>query len=267
MQKSVVECTVKDQVATITLNRPEVHNALNLVMVDSLLKTLSALSEDTSVRVIILQATGKSFCAGADLNWMKQFVTELQSDDDSIALKLSVLMDTLYHINKPTIALVQGTVLGGGIGLICCCDVVLATADSHFCFSEVRLGLIPAIISPYVVNSIGISAARRYFLTAEKFSAEKAVDLGLVDEILPRYEIQKVVKQLSINFISAAPDALARTKQLINDVAHRELDKTLTDKTAAWLIEAQSSAEAKEGIKAFFENRPASWVNTDQESS
>ncbi len=263
MQDSIIECTVRDRVANITLNRPQEHNALNLAMVDSLLKTLQELNNDTSTRVIIIQAAGNNFCAGADLNWMKQAVAGLQSDEDSIALKLATLMSTLHHINKPTIALVHGAVVGGGVGLVCCCDVVLATADSHFCFSEVRLGLIPAVISPYVVNAIGTRAAKHYFLSAEKFSAEKAFDLGLVDEILQQKQLQSIANKLSANFISAAPHALALTKQLINDVAHHELDNTLLYKTIGWLIEAQSSTEAKEGINAFLEKRPASWTNTD----
>lgn len=265
IEETEVKLAINKNIARITLNRPHVHNALNLALVDSMLEMLHQLNNDSSIRIIILQATGENFCTGADLNWMRQATTTPQFDDDSIALKLANLMSTLYHLNKPTIALVQGAVMGGGIGLVCCCDIVLATPESHFCFSEIRLGLIPAVISPYVINAIKSRAARRYFLSAEKISAEKALSLGLVHELVPQEQWQNNINKLSAHFNAAAPHAMALTKQMINDIARHELDGKLSDITTEWLVKAQSSPEAKEGINAFFEKRPASWINTDQE--
>lgn len=265
--KSDVNFTIHNQIASIIINRPDAHNALNLAVTDRLLEILQELNKMPSVRVVILKTSGKNFCAGADLDWIQQAEQAPPLTNESIALKLATLMDTLYRLNKATIALVQGAVIGGGVGLVCCCDLVLATPDAHFCCPEVRLGLIPATISPYVINAIGARATKRYFLSAETFSAKKAVDLGLVHKILPQNEWPDYIKKWSGHITTAGPQAVARTKQLINDVAHSQLNAALIYQTAEWLLEVQSSAEAQEGITAFQENRPARWVHAPQKKS
>ena len=256
---------IVDGVATITLNQPDAHNVLNEAMTKMLLDTLCELDSNQSVRVVVLTANGDSFCAGVDLKWMTAPPTGQQQNNNLVGQQLATLMSTLYHLSKPTIVLINGAVYGGGIGLVACCDIALASRNAHFCFSEVRLGLIPAVISPYIVNAIGARAARRYLLTAEHISAKRAFDIGLVHEVLTDDQLQSYVSKLCQHLIAAGPRALARTKQLINDIAHSQLDTNLKKKTATWLAEVGDSAEAREGISAFLEKRPAKWVNSNRE--
>ncbi len=265
MAEPMIQLIVSNGVATVTLNRPDVHNALNADMAKRLLDTFLRLDSNQSVRVVVLTANGDSFCAGADLKWMAATPTDQQQNDSSVEQQLATLLYTLYHLNKPTIVLVNGDVYGGGIGLVVCCDIALASRKAQFCFSEVRLGLIPAVISPYVVNAIGKRAARRYLLTAEKFPAQQAFDIGLVHEVLADNQLQNYTNQLCQKLIQAGPGALSRTKQLVDDVAHCQLDNTIKARTATWLTEVRDTAEAREGISAFLEKRQAKWVSTNRE--
>ncbi len=264
MAEPAIKRIVGNGIATITLNRPDVHNAFNSAMINRLLDTLCDLDSNQSVRVVVLTANGDSFCAGADVNWIQSMSVEAQKNNNTVELQLATLMYTLYHLSKPTIVLVNGAVYGGGIGLVACCDIALASENAQFCFSEVRLGLIPAVISPYVINAIGIRAARRYLLTAEIISAQQAFNIGLAHEVLPNDQLQTYSSQLCQQLISAGPGALARTKQLINDITYTQLDDSIKTKTATWLAEARDTAEAKEGISAFLEKRPAKWDNTNK---
>jgi methylglutaconyl-CoA hydratase len=211
MAEPMIQLIVSNGVATVTLNRPDVHNALNADLTNQLLDTFLRLDRNQSVRVVVLTANGDSFCAGADLNWMKTVSTNQQTNDNLVGLQLATLMHTLYHMTKPTIVLVNGAVYGGGIGLVACCDIALVSWNTHFCFSEVRLGLIPAVISPYIVNAIGARAARRYLLTAEHISAQRAFDMGLVHDVLEDNQLQHYAIELCQKLIAAGPCSLART--------------------------------------------------------
>ena len=262
-----IELIINDGIATIILNRPDSHNLLDAAMTKMLLNTLCELNSNQSVRVVVLTANGNIFCAGADLKWMQSSSKDQQQNHSSIGLQLASLMSTLYHLSKPTIVLINGAVYGAGIGLVACCDIALASRKAHFCFSEIRLGLIPAVISPYVVNAIGTRTARRYLLTAEHISAQRAFEVGLIHEVLAEYQLQSYVSELCQQLIAAGPCALARTKQLIDDVAYCQLDNTINKITATWLTEVGDTAEAKEGISAFLEKHPAEWVKTSKEKT
>ncbi len=258
MNEQAIDHQIVNGVANIILNRPGAHNALNADMLHALLNVLSDLTRNESVRVIILSGNGENFCPGADLNWMKE--TTKDQSDSAISQQLATLMYRLNSVSKPTIAVVKGAVYGGGIGLVACCDIVLAAKDTHFCFSEVRLGLIPAVISPYVIRLIGTRAARRYLLTSELIRAEQALAIGLVNEVLDENELQTFTSNLTKKLIRAGPKALSLTKKLITNVSQTQLDKSLIENTVAWLDEIRATDEAIEGVNAFFEKREANWV-------
>jgi len=247
-------------IATITLNRPNVRNALDGPTVASLLESLRALEEQSSVRSIVLTSAGKDFCAGADLNWMRGSNDKMTMEDAQVGLKLAELMWTLHAHPKPTIALVRGAAFGGGAGLVACCDIALAAKDARFCFSEVRLGLIPAVISPYVVRAIGERMSRRYFLTAERFDAEEAYRIGLIHEIVAADKLQADADELVCALAAGGPCALTRTKELLDAVSSSPLDRNMTCKTAEWIAEVRHTTEAQEGMRAFLRKRKASWL-------
>ncbi|HET8726942.1 MAG TPA: enoyl-CoA hydratase-related protein, partial [Alphaproteobacteria bacterium] len=200
---------VTDGVATVTLNRPEVHNAFNDRVIAELTGTFSRLGADPTVRAVVLRASGKSFSAGADLGWMQRMAGYGFDENLADARQLAELMRTLNDLPKPTVALVQGAAFGGGVGLVACCDVALAADTATFCLSEVKLGLIPAVISPYVVQAIGARAARRYFLTAERFSALQAKALGLVHEVVPAVMLEAALLKILDALAEGGPNAHA----------------------------------------------------------
>ncbi len=245
--------------ATLTLNRPEVHNAFDDAMIAAMTKALKRLDADDNIRVVLLSARGKNFSAGADLGWMRRSADYSFEQNRDDALALAELMKTLDRLSKPTIAQVHGAVYGGGVGLVACCDVVLATPKASFCLSEVKLGLIPAVISPYVVAAIGQRAARRYFLTAELFSAEEALRLGLVHEIVEQDALQLRGDQLSRHLLGNAPQAMAEAKQLVKEVANSVIDDAFIAFTAGRIAEIRASKEGREGLGAFLEKRKPSW--------
>lgn len=247
-------------IATLSLNRPDVHNALDEATVTLLIKYLHELEENTSVRTIVLSSTGKNFCAGADLKWMLSRDDYLAEGVDPVAQKLAELMQTLHRHLKPTIALVTGATYGGGAGLVACCDIAVASQDAYFCFSEVRLGLIPSVISPYVIRAIGERSARRYFLTAERFDAHEAYRIGLVHEVVDGNNLQQCLSKITDSLIAGAPCALTRTKEIVSGVATMPLDDDLIHKTAEWIAEVRQTPEAKEGLSAFMQKRKASWL-------
>ena len=246
--------------AIITLNRPDIHNAFDDTLIDALTEELKRLERDQSVRVVMLAARGKSFSSGADLNWMRRMADYSFGENLSDAMGLAELMKTLANLSKPTIALVQGAAIGGGVGLVACCDIALASEKANFCLSEVRLGLIPAVISPYVAAAIGSRATRRYFITAERFSAAEACRLGLVHEMMPAEELNARAEELSSLLLQNGPQAMASVKALVAEVALSFLDDDLIADTAERIAETRASEEGREGVSAYLEKRKPNWI-------
>jgi methylglutaconyl-CoA hydratase len=245
--------------ARITLTRAEVHNAFNEALIAELTAALDGIAQDPRVRVVVLAAQGPSFSAGADLNWMKAMAGYSRAENVEDALRLARLMPTLNSLPKPTLALVQGSAFGGGVGLVACCDIVIAVEEVKFCLSEVKLGLIPAVISPYVVATIGEAAARRYFLTAEAFSSWEAQRLGLVHEVVDRGALESRGRQIVEVLLQSGPVAQQAAKDLVFAVAGRSLDDALIEETAGRIAELRASEEGREGVAAFLEKRKPAW--------
>lgn len=249
---------IKNGVATITLNRPKVRHAFNEVMVSELLECLKMIAADTKVRVVVLKSAGPVFCAGADLAYMQKTVQYSEAENKVDAGKLAQLMHTLYTLNKPTLAVVQGHAYGGGVGLIACCDIAIAQQKAQFCFSEVKLGLSPSVISPYIIRAIGLRQTQRYFLTAQTFDAKTAHHLGLIhectmDEKALQAEAETIIQQLLKN----GPEALAQTKQLLQRNA--PLAAELIEYTIDHIAKLRTSPEGQTGLKAFLEHTTPSW--------
>ena len=246
-------------VATLTLNRPDKHNALDGATMQELHAALIAIAGNSQARVVVLTGAGASFCAGADIAHMRSMMgaTEQQNVDD--ALLLVRCLRTLDELDKPVIARVNGNVFGGGVGLVACCDIAIATTKASFCLSETRLGLIPAVISPYVAAAIGPRACRRYFLTAEKFDAATAERLGLVHRVVEPEALGAARDEIVGHLIKAGPAALAAAKDLIRRVSFAGIDDELRRDTARRIADARASAEGKEGVAAFLEKRKPDW--------
>ncbi|MDT8442836.1 MAG: enoyl-CoA hydratase/isomerase family protein [Desulfuromonadales bacterium] len=246
--------------ATITLNRPEMHNAFDDTLISALTDELKRLERERSVRVIMLGARGKSFSSGADLNWMRRMADYSFVENLTDATGLAELMKTLANLSKPTIALVQGAAIGGGVGLVACCDIALASEAAIFCLPEVKLGLIPAVISPYLAAAIGSRATRRYFLTAESFDAAEAYRLGLVHEVVKAEDLVDAADHLSRRLLNNGPQAMSSVKALVSEVALGYLDDDLVADTAERIAETRASAEGREGLSAYLEKRKPNWV-------
>ncbi|WP_288350650.1 enoyl-CoA hydratase/isomerase family protein [uncultured Thalassospira sp.] len=246
-------------VATITLNRPDIHNAFDDVLIADLTGKIETLDADPLVRVIILTGASKSFSAGADLNWMKRMAGYSHGENLADSRALAKLMKVLNFASKPTIALVNGAAFGGGVGLAACCDIVIASDRASFCLSEVKLGLIPAVISPYVVDAIGVNQARRYFLSAERFNAETAKQIGLVHEIVAGDELAARGDEMANILLANGPAAMHAAKDLIYAVANKPISDAVIDDTAHRIADQRTSDEGREGVGAFLEKRPANW--------
>lgn len=246
-------------VATVTLNRPEIHNAFDDVLISELTRIFKQVAIDPTVRVMVLQSTGKSFCAGADLNWMKRMAEYSYEQNLADANALANMLQALYCLPKPTIAKVQGAAFGGAVGLVACCDIAIGTKLSKFCLSETKLGLIPATISPYVIEAIGARVAKRYFMTAEVFSARRARRLGLLSEAVTYEELDETVDDLINKILSNGPQAVAAAKQLVFDVQDEPISEELIEKTSLRIATIRVSPEGQEGLTAFLEKRPATW--------
>lgn len=251
---------IDGQTGTITFTRADVHNAFNPLMMTEIIKALDELILHSAVRVIVLRAEGKSFSAGADLQWMRESRTSSVEQNRRDAGQLSVLMDKLYTCPKPTIACVQGAVYGGGVGLVACADIALAEPTAVFCLSEVKLGLIPAVIAPYVTLAIGPRAMRRYMQTAEIISAHKAQTLGLVHEICDSGIEEKLLPILD-HLRRAGPEALHKSKQLLRTLSGPS--EEIKARTVELIADIRQSAEAQEGLSAFFDKRNPNWVDED----
>jgi methylglutaconyl-CoA hydratase len=257
---ATLEFTVRDAVARVVLNRPDVRNAFNATLIAELTALLRALDADPEVRAVVLAGAGSSFCAGADLHWMQQMAAFSPRQNRADAGALAAMLATLDKLSKPTLARVHGAAFGGGAGLVACCDVALGTPDATFAFSEARLGLIPATISPYVVAAIGARAARRYFLTAERFSGADAYRLGLLHELVPAQELDARIDVLLDALLSAGPQAQAECKLLLRAIVNRPVDARMVADTARRIARVRASPEGREGVAAFLAKRKAAWV-------
>jgi methylglutaconyl-CoA hydratase len=245
--------------ATVWLNRPEVHNAFDDTLIAALTEELRRIEANAKVRVLVLAGRGKSFSAGADLGWMKRMATYTEAENRRDAEALAELLRTLNSLRKPTIAAVQGNAYGGGVGLVACCDIVIAVEAASFALTEVRLGLTPATISPYVVSAIGERQARRYFLTAEAFNAREAQRIGLVHQTCKPDDLPVLVAQIIDSLIACGPAAQAAAKDLIRRVGRGPVDAEMIADTARRIAEIRTSSEGREGIAAFLEKRKAKW--------
>jgi methylglutaconyl-CoA hydratase len=256
-----VECELQQGVALVWLNRPEVRNAMNDALITELNEAVARAIDDDEVRVILLAGRGKAFCAGGDLAWMKKARAMSADQARADSAQLAHLLRLLYESPKPTLARVHGAAFAGGMGLVAACDIAVASAETRFSLSEVKLGLIPAMISPYVIKAIGERQARRYFLSAEVFEAAEAWRIGLISDIVPEAELDARVNAMLGQLLLAGPKALGQCKRLIADVAGQPIDDALTAETAHRISEVRASDEAQEGIAAFFEKRPPAWIS------
>jgi len=247
-------------IATVTLNNEEKHNAFDDMMIGELTETFEHVANNDNVRVMVLSANGKSFSAGADLNWMKRISQYAYKENLADASALANMLKTLNFMPKPTIARVQGAAFGGAVGLVSCCDIAVASVHASFCLSEVKIGLIAATISPYVIAAIGSRAARRYFNTAEKLDALMAKDLGLVSEIVDAEQLDTSINTFIDALLRNSPAALKATKQLVFDIAGREINTGLIQETSKRIAAIRVSPEGQEGLTAFLEKRPAEWI-------
>jgi methylglutaconyl-CoA hydratase len=246
-------------VATLTLNRPEVHNAFDDALITVLAKTFEELAADTALRVLVLTGAGASFSAGADLNWMRRMGGFSPDENLADALELSEMLRLLNIFPRPTVARINGAAFAGGVGLISCCDIAIAPSDATFAVSEVRYGLVPGTIGPYVVAAIGARAARRLFQTAERITADEARRIGLVHESVPRAELDAAVAKIVALLLEGGVQAQGVSKRLAIDLAHRDVDEALMRETATASADARASAEGREGTTAFLEKRKPKW--------
>ena len=254
---------VEQHVATVTLNRPEIRNAFNDEMIAELTDVFNNLGADDEVRVVVLMAAGKAFCAGADLNWMRAMADYSYEENLADADKLAQMLKTIYECPKPTVAAIQGDVYAGGVGLVAVCDVAIAVKIANFCLSEVRLGLAPATISPYVIKAMGARAAQRYFLSAEVFDAKKARQLGFIHERVSEESLDDTVAALCDQMIKNSPDAVKTCKRLLHDVAGEPITDELIADTVKSIADIRSSEQGKEGVQAFLQKRKPNWLTAD----
>ncbi len=246
-------------VASITMNRPDMHNAFDDAIINNLTNAIRDFDRDDDVRILVLNAVGKSFSAGADLNWMKRMANFSWEENYQDSLKLAGLLQALKDCRKTTVAVIQGAAFGGGAGLVACCDIALASDKALFCFSEVKLGLIPSVISPYVVNAIGERNAKRLFATAEKVNASEAKIIQLVHKIYPHAELEAKSQDYVNRILANGPKAMAQSKQLVNYVHNQAITEELILETAQRIADIRATSEGKEGVSAFLEKRPADW--------
>ena len=249
-------------VATITIVRPEVHNAFDEHVIEELDRRFISVADDDEVRLVVVAARGRTFCAGADLDWMRRMADYDEEQNIADSRHLGDMLNRLNVMSKPTMCLVQGSAFGGGVGLVAACDIAIAVRSAAFSLTEVKLGLIPAVISPYVIAAVGARQARRYFLTAERFDALEALRIGLVHLIVnDEGEMRAAAERFARMFLDTAPGAVAASKQLIADVQGQEIDAKLIEDTARRIAERRATDEAKEGVAAFFDKRKPNWAD------
>ena len=247
-------------IATITLNRPEVRNAFNDEVIAEITAAFLDAASRAEVRAVVLAADGPAFCAGADLHWMRRMADYSHAENLADAAALAEMLRVMYECPKPTIARIQGDVYAGGMGLVAACDMAVSVDTAHFCLSEVRLGLIPATISPYVIRAMGARAAHRYFLTAERFDAHEAHRIGFVHEVVGADELDAKVAELTHTLLAASPNAVRSCKALVQEVAGREIAAPLIGRTIESIADIRTSREGREGVQAFLQKRKPSWL-------
>ena len=246
-------------VAEVWLNRPEVRNAFNDGVITELTEAFRTLGADPSLRVIVLGGHGKAFCAGADLTWMRAMAGYSWAENHADAGRLAEMLWTIYSCPLPVVGRIHGDCYAGGVGLAAVCDVLVAAEGLHFCLSEARLGLLPATIGPYVVKALGEQASRRYFVTAERFTAQEAKALGFVHEVVAADALDAKVAEIAALLVANGPAAVKACKRLVQDVAGREITAALRDDTARRIADIRASAEGREGVQAFLGKREPAW--------
>lgn len=260
MTTQTLEISIAHHVAVIWLAREKVRNAFNDTMVEELAQAFARLGADADVRAIVLAARGPAFCAGADLEWMRKAAQYTAEENRADARRMAAMLRTIYECPKPTVARVHGDVYAGGMGLVAACDIAIAAHSAGFCLSETRLGLIPAVISPYVVRAMGANMARRYFLTAEKFDAAEAFRIGFVHDIVVDEELDARINALLGQIMLTSAHAVAEAKRLVREIAGRPIDDALAADTAERIAAIRASDDAREGVRAFLEKRKPRWV-------
>jgi len=260
--QTLTSSTDQRGVLTLCMNRPEVHNAFDAQMIEELTGALETADRDDAVRLVTITGAGSCFSAGADLSWMRSLVHASRSENERDALQLARLMRSLNYLSKPTLARVNGAAFGGGVGLIAACDISVATDNARFGLTEVRLGLVPAVISPYVLRRIGETHARRYFLTAERFDSVRAREIGLVQQVVGIEQLDETVENIVAQVLSGGRNAVAHAKQLVFGMAGHDYDaqKRIDEKTARLIADLRVSEEGQEGLAAFLEKRKPGWM-------
>lgn len=261
MQWQSIDISMHERVATVTLDRPDVRNAFNEATIAELALAFDELGRDEDVRAIILGANGPAFCAGGDLNWMKAMAGYSDSENYDDALKLADMLRTIYLCPKPVVAKIQGDCYAGGMGLVAACDIAVAVDGANFCLSEVKLGLIPATISPYVIKAMGENAARRYFLTAERFTAQEAHRIGFVHELVAPGQLDARVAAIVKSLVTNSPNAVKEAKTLVREVAGKAVDQELVADSARRIAAIRASSEGREGVASFLEKRKPQWLD------
>ncbi len=259
MSFETLEVKSKNNVAWVALDRPDVRNAFNEVMIEELIGVLDQVAEDSSVRVLVLTGNGKAFCAGADLNWMKKMKDFSYEENHADALRLAELMFKLYNLPKPTVARVNGASIGGSNGLVAACDIAIASHRAEFSLSEVKIGLVPACIGPYLLRKVGEKACRELFLSGERISADQARSMGLVNDVVTHANLTRRVEERISGLMTSGPNALAVSKELLSKISFMPLEEA-RDYTARVIAELRSGDEAQEGMTAFLEKRKPKWV-------
>jgi len=252
--------TQQGAVARITLTQPEIRNAFSDEVIAELTAAFQDVGARDGVRAVVLAAEGPAFCAGANLNWMRRMADYTREENLADAAKLAEMLRVIYECPKPTIARVQGDVYAGGMGLVAACDMAVAADTAGFCLSEVKLGLIPATISPYVIRAMGARAAQRYFLTAERFDAAEALRIGFVHQVVAAGQLDAAVDALLKHLASASPNAVRACKRLVQDVAGREIDAPLIAATVQGIADIRASSEGREGVQSFLQKRKPAWL-------
>ena len=255
-----IDISCADWQATVTLNRPEVRNAFNDEVIYELTKAFHELGARDDVRCIVLAGNGPAFCAGADLNWMRRMASYTHRENFSDAAALAEMLRVIYRCPKPTIARIQGDVYAGGMGLVTACDIAVSVDSAQYCLSEVKLGLIPATISPYVIRAMGARAAHRYFLTAERFGAGEALRIGLVHQVVRAADLDDAVAVLVRHLAQAGPQAVSLCKQLVHEVAERDISPELVASTVRSIADIRVSPEGRDGIQSYLDKRRPGWL-------
>jgi methylglutaconyl-CoA hydratase len=260
MSYTTLTCEREGTTAVIQLNRPDVRNAFNETTIAELTVVFTELGAEADLRAIVLAARGPAFCAGADLNWMKKMAGYTHEENRADAAQLAEMLRTIYTCPKPVVAKIQGDCYAGAMGLVAVCDIAVAVEEANFCLSEVKLGLIPATISPYVIKAMGENAARRYFLTAERFTAQEALRIGFVHAVVQSAELDGAMTGLIKHLTNASPNAVREAKKLVRDVAGAPVDAELIADTAERIAAIRASDEGREGVRSFLEKRKPNWL-------